>query len=81
MLVRVRYFAMARQIAQKAGEELEVGRGSSIEALGREIMKLHPGFKPIMNSIRFSVNREVVQPGAAIHEDDEVGVLPPVAGG
>lgn len=79
--VRVRYFSVARQIANRLNENVEVGQGSSVEALGQEIVRLHPGFKPIMNSVRFSVNHEIVRPGKLMREDDEIGVLPPVAGG
>jgi molybdopterin synthase catalytic subunit len=79
--VKVLYFAGARDLASKSSETLSVPDGSSISVLEGEILRLHPALRTLRKSIRFSLNLDVVTDGAAINEGDEVGVLPPVAGG
>ncbi len=81
MIVRVLYFASARDLASTGAESLSLPEGASVLALEGEILKLHPGLRPLRKSIRFSVNFKVVAEGTPVQEGDEVGVLPPVAGG
>lgn len=81
MIVKVLYFAVARDLASKAKESLTVPDGSSVSTLGSELLKLHPALGKLKDSIRFSVNFDVVNGSAQLHDGDEVGVLPPVAGG
>ena len=81
MNIKVLYFAGARDLASKNGETLSLPDGSSVGVLEGEILKLHPALKRLSKSIRYSVNLNVVTEGAPINEGDEVGVLPPVAGG
>ncbi len=49
--------------------------------LAKAIVALHPSLKRIERSVRFSVNLEVAKEDDALSDGDEVGVLPPVAGG
>jgi len=79
--VRVLYFAVARDLASVSGESVLLPDGATVRGLLEEVMRLHPNLKKIQRSIRFSVNFEVVDRGDALHNGDEVGVLPPVAGG
>ncbi len=81
MIVRVLYFASARDLASTGAENLSLPEGSSIRALEGEILKLHPSLRALRKSIRYSINFKVVADGTPIQEGDEVGVLPPVAGG
>ena len=55
--------------------------GSSVEGLAAEIFRLHPSLRKLGDSVKFSVNFDVVGNDAYLREGDEVGVLPPVAGG
>lgn len=75
------YFAEARDFASTRSEALPIEEGSSVKDLAAEVMKHHPSLKTLEHSVRFSVNFEVVGQNTALHEGDEVGVLPPVAGG
>ncbi len=79
--VRVLYFATARELASERNEDVTVPEGSAVRALVRELLALHPDLKSLGNSVRYSVNHEVVGNDAILKDGDEVGVLPPVAGG
>ena len=81
MIVKVRYFAGAHDIAAVEAEPLKVRQGASVRDLADEIVKLHPGLAKLRSSVRFSVNMEVAGEGRTLRDGDEVGVLPPVAGG
>lgn len=79
--VRVLYFAAARDLASKSAETLALPEGASIGDAAMEIRRLHPNLKSLRNSAKFSVNLVLVDEAAALKDGDEVGVLPPVAGG
>ena len=81
MMVRVLYFAGARDLASVDKESLPLGEGASLEDLAREIFLKHPALKRMERSVRFSVNLEVADGRSELRDGDEVGVLPPVAGG
>ena len=80
-MIKVRYFAGAHEIAAVESEPLDVKEGASVKELAEEIVRLHPGLKRLRSSVRFSVNMEVAGEGRTLRDGDEVGVLPPVAGG
>jgi MoaE-MoaD fusion protein len=79
--IRVLYFASARDLASTKAEVLAVPEGCSVEDLSAEVLRLHPPLKGLKNSVKFCVNLRVVGGEAMLREGDEVGVLPPVAGG
>ncbi len=81
MRVRVLYFATARELASVRNEDVSVPEGSAVGVLVRQLLALHPGLKSLGNSVRYSLNHEVVGNDAMLNDGDEVGVLPPVAGG
>ena len=49
--------------------------------LVREVLRLHPRLKTLLGSAKLSVNLDVVPQGTRLQDGDEVGFLPPVAGG
>ena len=81
MKVKVLYFASARDLAEVGSESLQIQDGSSVDDLSAEIGRVHPAFRKMAGSVRFSVNLELAGRKATLRDKDEVGVLPPVAGG
>lgn len=81
MNVRVLYFASARELASKSAENLSLSEGASVGDLSKEVQRVHPPLKTLKNSMKFSVNLTVVDADTILKEGDEVGILPPVAGG
>ena len=75
------YFAAARDVVERESEFLELREGASAGDLKEEILRLHPRMRKLAGSIRLAVNLEIVESGATLREADEVGVIPPVAGG
>lgn len=81
MQVKVVYFASAEDLADVRSEPISVGEGSTLGALVEETKRLHPGLRRLQRSTRYSVNFEIAEEGRPLRDGDEVGVLPPVAGG
>ncbi|MDG6898613.1 MAG: MoaD/ThiS family protein [Nitrososphaerota archaeon] len=79
--VTVLYFAGARDAAGVKSDTVEVDGASTASDVLRRIIKMHPGLGPMKGSVRLTVNKEVVAAAARVEPGDEVGVLPPVAGG
>ncbi len=81
MKVRVLYFATARDLADRKSEDVTIREGASVKDLSAALIQLHPGLGNLAGSARYSVNLELAEDGVRLHDGDEVGVLPPVAGG
>lgn len=79
--VKVLYFALARDAAGRSTESLSLDGAPTAGALLETLVESHPRLRPLKPSIRLSVNQELVTTDAPLHDGDEVGVLPPVAGG
>jgi molybdopterin converting factor subunit 1 len=79
--VKVLYFASAQGLANLKSENMRLKEGSTVRDAATEILRLHPDLKSIEQTIRYSVNFEIAESNASLHDGDEVAVLPPVAGG
>ncbi len=78
--VRIRYHAGARDLAGCSVEELP-GGAADLAALVERLRSLHPRLAPHLDRMRFAVAGEFAVATTAVQEDDEVDVMPPVAGG
>jgi molybdopterin converting factor small subunit len=79
--VKVLYFAQAREVTGKAAEYFFLDLPTSAGGLLGRVMESHPDLIPLKSTLRISVNRVLVEEGVRISDGDEVGILPPVAGG
>ncbi len=62
-------------------EEMLLKDGATVGDLVTEISRRHPSLGKLKDSVRFSLNLQVVDEESELKDGDEVGVLPPVAGG
>lgn len=79
--VKVLYFAGARDAVGKPGETLRFASPVTARILLDAVVKGHPALAPMKSSIRIAVNHEIAPLDRVVKEGDEVGILPPVAGG
>jgi molybdopterin converting factor small subunit len=79
--VRVLYFASAQGLANLQSEKMGLREGSSVKDMVSEMLRLHPALKSLARTFRYSVNFVIADDDEPLHDGDEVGVLPPVAGG
>jgi molybdopterin converting factor subunit 1 len=79
--VRVKLFAMIRDLVGKDEMKMSLSIGSSIVELWEAIIKQHQALVPWKEHVRFAVNCEYVPLDCIIRDNDEVAIIPPVSGG
>ena len=79
--VRVRLFAIQREIAGTREVGLDLPAGSTIEDAWTALVALHPRLAPGRPSVRFALNTEYADADAVLDDGDELAIIPPVSGG
>lgn len=81
MRVRVLLFGQLKDMLGRREDSLELEGGARLSAVTAHYSKQSPQFQNLMPSIACSVNQEYADASTALHDGDEVGLLPPVSGG
>ena len=81
MRLRVRLFAVQRELAGTREVTLEVPEGATIEDGWRALVECFPVLAPGRPSVRFARNGEYADPTAVLADGDELACIPPVSGG
>ena len=81
MMVAIRLFAAAKQIAGKDSVAVEIPQAGTVGDLRRELIRTVPALEPMVRHAMFAVDREYAQDETAVPADAEVACIPPVSGG
>ncbi|HEY7131184.1 MAG TPA: molybdenum cofactor biosynthesis protein MoaE [Candidatus Limnocylindrales bacterium] len=81
MRVRVRLFAIQRELAGTREVPLELARGATVADAWDAVVAAHPALAPGRPSVRFARNGEYADPSTTLEDHDEVAFIPPVSGG
>jgi molybdopterin synthase catalytic subunit len=81
VLVRVRLFALQRELAGTREVSVDLPDGATIETSWDKVVERHPVLAPGRPSVRFARNGEYADPTAPLADGDEVAFIPPVSGG
>ncbi len=81
MHVRVRLFAIQRELAGAREVPLDLAAGATVEDAWTAIVGRFPVLAPGRPSVRFARNGDYAEPGTALGDGDEVAFIPPVSGG
>lgn len=81
MSVRVKLFAMARDIAGVHETIISLPTDSTTSGLLQSLLLQYPRLKDWRNHFRIAVNCEYVDLHQPLHDGDEVAIIPPVSGG
>ena len=81
MLIRVRLFAIQRELAGTREVRLDIPDGSTIEAVWEALVERHAVLASGRASVRFAQNGDYADPTTIVADGDEVAVIPPVSGG
>lgn len=79
--VRVRLFAIQRELAGTREVVLELADGATVEAAWAALVARYPVLAPGRPSMRFARNGEYADPETVLDDGDEVAMVPPVSGG
>ena len=81
MRVRVRLFALQRELAGARELSIELPDGATVESAWTSVVERHSVLAPGRPSMRFARNGEYADPATALADGDEVAFIPPVSGG
>jgi molybdopterin converting factor subunit 1 len=79
--VRVRLFAIQRELAGAREIALELAPGATIEAAWAALVERHPVLASGRPAVRFARNGEYADPDTTLGNGDELAIIPPVSGG
>ena len=79
--VRIRLFAVQRELAGAREVRVELPEGSDVEAAWVALVDRHPVLQPGRPSMRFARNGAYADPTTSLADGDEVAMIPPVSGG
>ena len=77
----MRLFGALGERAGAAEDVLDLDGGATVGDVVELIRDRHPGTAPLLGQVSVAVNLEVVSSDHRLADDDEVALLPPVAGG
>jgi molybdopterin synthase catalytic subunit len=81
MRIRVRLFAIQRELAGAREVELELPTGASVESAWAALVVRHPSLEPGRAYVRFARNADYADPETTLADGDELAIIPPVSGG
>jgi len=81
MIVRVKLFAVAQDLAGREEVSLDLKQPVTVGAIRQNLGEACTALQPVLASCAFAVNNEYAVNSVEIHENDEVACLPPVSGG
>jgi MoaE-MoaD fusion protein len=79
--IRVRLFAIQRELARTREVPLELPDGVTVEDAWAAVVAKHPVLAPGRPSVRFARNGDYADPSTPLADGDEVAFIPPVSGG
>jgi molybdopterin synthase catalytic subunit len=79
--VRVRLFAVQRELAGTREVLLELPASADVAAAWAALVAVHPALAPGRDSVRFARNGDYADASTPLADGDEVAMIPPVSGG
>ena len=81
IVVRVRLFAIHRELAGVREDALDLADDATIEDAWLALVDRHPALEPGRSSVRFARNGAYAEATTTLADGDEVAMIPPVSGG
>ena len=81
MRIRVRLFAIQRELAGTREHALELADGATVADAWDGLVAAFPALAPGRGSVRFARNGAYAEASARLADGDEVAMIPPVSGG
>lgn len=81
MRVKLLFFASCKDIVGCREIDLEIDEGATVTEMRKEVFARFPGLKGLENTLSVAVNTEYADATTALHDGDEIALIPPVSGG
>ena len=80
MKIEIALFGIAREIVGQSSLTLTAPAGQSVAGLLAELQQQYPALAEL-RSLAVAVNNDYATADTALHERDEIALIPPVSGG
>lgn len=74
-------FARARDLAKRDSVSISLPANPTVADLRSSLATQFPALESLLASSAIAVNREFAEDSVALHENDEIALIPPVSGG
>lgn len=81
MIVCVKLFAAARQIAQRDAVEIELADGANVGELRLQMAATMPELADLLGHVLFAIDSEYADDPTKIPAGADIACIPPVSGG
>lgn len=81
MQIRVLFFGMLKDAMARESELLQLPEACTVQQILEHYTVHAPQTKPMLQSLAVAVNQQYAKASQALHDGDEVALLPPVSGG
>jgi len=81
MMLQVRLFARAKDLAGAEVVKVEIADGTTVADLRIALSQRYPQLAALLGRSALAVNAEFANPGQTLTVKDEIALLPPVSGG
>ncbi len=81
MIIKVQFFARARELAGMEWAEVEIAEEATVGDLRRQLAQVFPSLASLAERSATSINEEFAEDNVIIPENARVALLPPVSGG
>jgi molybdopterin converting factor subunit 1 len=81
VIVEVKLFAAARQLAGAEVLHVELAEGATVGELRQAILEKCPSLSPLMASSMIAVEQDYARNESKLPRDAEIALIPPVSGG
>lgn len=81
MIVRVKLFAAARELAGQSEVELKLSDGATVADVERALVTNNTELERVVRHARWAVDAEFAVSDTTICRDSELALIPPVSGG
>jgi molybdopterin converting factor small subunit len=81
MMIRVKLFAVAKQMAGRGEVAVEVDEGANVADVERALVKEVPTLADVVSHARWAVDAKFANGDARVSAKSEVALIPPVSGG
>lgn len=81
MRIHVLYFAVFRERLRRDDEDVELADGATVAQAINALGAKHPDIAKLRGRFRVAVNQDFADDDHVLRDDDELALIPPVAGG
>ncbi|MCA9120834.1 MAG: molybdopterin converting factor subunit 1 [Planctomycetales bacterium] len=81
MIIEVKLFAVAKQLANAEAVSVELPDKATVQDIRDALSKQHAELSGITSRAMIAVDAEYVKDNSPVRQDSEIALIPPVSGG